>query len=277
VRATPRDSRAHDQRPSHSENQLEFPGDAGGPADPPVSAQMAEPLLVLQDVSLGYASRPVLEHVGLELGRGEFVALLGPNGAGKTTLLRGLVGLLPVLAGTLRYGFDRAKNPLGYVPQRDALDPTFPLTAQEVVLMGTYARLKPLRPVGRAQRLLAARYLDLVGLGALAEQRFASLSGGQKQRALIARALAAEPRLLLLDEPTAGVDVEATAAIMDVLTRLNRDDGLTVLLVTHQIRMLPGLVNAVVWVHGGRAVRGRLDEMLSPDRIAGALGAVDGA
>jgi zinc/manganese transport system ATP-binding protein len=238
---------------------------------------MAEPLLILRDVSLGYAGRPVLEHVDLEVGRGEFVALLGPNGAGKTTLLRGVVGLLPLLAGTLRYGFDRGRNPLGYVPQRDALDPTFPLTARDVVLMGTYARLKPLQLVGRPQRLRAARCLDLVGLGALAERRFASLSGGQKQRVLIARALAAEPRLLLLDEPTAGVDVEATTAILDVLSRLNRDEGLGILLVTHHVRMLSGLVSAVVWVHEGHVVRGRLDEMLSPDRITGALGAAGGA
>jgi ABC-type Mn2+/Zn2+ transport system ATPase subunit len=238
----------------------------------PSQGHVAEPLLTLRDVSLGYENRPVLEHVDLELGRGEFVALLGPNGAGKTTLLRGIVGLIPVLAGTLVYSFDRATSPLGYVPQRDALDPTFPLTVHEVVLMGTYARLHPLQWVGRPQRLLAAQCLELVGLGALAEQRFASLSGGQKQRVLIARALAAKPELLLLDEPTAGVDREATAAIMDILGRLNRDDGLTVLLVTHQVRMLRGLASAVFWVQEGRAVRGRVDEMLTPERVVGVLG-----
>jgi ABC-type Mn2+/Zn2+ transport system ATPase subunit len=236
--------------------------------------QITAPLLILRDVSFGYANRSVLEHVDLELRQGEFVALLGPNGAGKTTLLRGIVGLIPVLAGTLECGFDRATSPFGYVPQRDALDPTFPLTAREVVLMGTYARLGPLRGIGRPQRLLAARCLELVGLGALAEHRFASLSGGQTQRVLIARALAAEPRLLLLDEPTAGVDTEATAAIMDVLSRLNRDNGLTVLLVTHHAHMLRGLASAVFWVQEGRVVRGRIEEMLTPERIAGVQGTV---
>ena len=171
-------------------------------------------LLRLRDVSLGYRGRPILEHIDLEIERGEFVALLGPNGSGKTTLLRGIVGLLPVMAGTLEYGFDRAESPLGYVPQRESLDPTFPLTVSEVVVMGTYARLSPLRRVGRRQREVTARALDLVGLGAIAGQRFASLSGGQIQRALIARALAAEPTFLVLDEPTAGVDQEATASIM---------------------------------------------------------------
>lgn len=230
---------------------------------------MAEPLVILRDASFGYDNRPVLEHVDLELRHGEFIALLGPNGAGKTTLLRGIAGLIPLLAGTIHYEFDRATSPLGYVPQREALDPTFPLTAGEVVLMGTYARLPPLRRVGQAERHLAAHCLELVGLSAVANQRFASLSGGQMQRVLIARALAAKPRLLLLDEPTAGVDAAATAAILGVLSRLNREDGLTVLLVTHHVRMLGGLASTALMVQDGRVLRGRIEELLAPEPIAG--------
>src|SRR5438132_3372688 len=118
---------------------------------------MPESLVALRDVSLGYENRAILEHVDLTIEKGEFVALLGPNGAGKTTLLRGIVGLIPVLAGNMDYRFDRAASPLGYVPQRDALDPTFPLTVREVVLMGTYARLPPLRRASHPQRLLAGQ------------------------------------------------------------------------------------------------------------------------
>jgi ABC-type Mn2+/Zn2+ transport system ATPase subunit len=228
-------------------------------------------LLRLRDVSLGYGRRPILEHVDLELAAGEFVALLGPNGAGKTTLLRGIVGLLPVLTGAIDYEFDRATSPLGYVPQREVLDPTFPLTVREVVLMGTYASMAPLRRAGRAERRRAAEALDLVGLGAIAEERFASLSGGQTQRVLIARALAAQPGLLILDEPTAGVDAEATAAIMTVLTRLNRDQSMTVLLVTHHVRVLRGVANAIVWVQDGRAIRRRMDDILARDGLDVAL------
>jgi ABC-type Mn2+/Zn2+ transport system ATPase subunit len=235
---------------------------------------MSEPLVTLRDVSLGYENRPVLEHVSFTVERGDFVALLGPNGAGKTTLLRGIVGLNPLLAGELEYGFDRDSNPLGYVPQRDTLDPIFPLTAREVVLMGTYARLPPLRPVARAEHQLAAETLRQTGMQAVAEQRFAQLSGGQKQRVLIARALAADPCLLVLDEPTAGVDPGAAAAIMEVVARLNRERGLTVLLVTHQLRMLRPLAGVVVWVQGGRAERGPAEEMLAPERIAEVLGAI---
>ena len=208
-------------------------------------------LVKLRDVSLGYGRQPVLEHVTLDLERGEFIALLGPNGAGKTTLLRGIVGLLPVLTGTIEYGFDRWSSPFGYVPQRERLDPAFPLSALEVALMGTYAHLHPLRRVGRAQRQLAQPR----------EGRRLGMAVGQTQRVLIARALAAEPTLLVLDEPTAGVDAEATAAIMDVVSRLNREKGLTVVLVTHQTRMLRGIANAVVWVQDGRATRRCVDEV----------------
>jgi ABC-type Mn2+/Zn2+ transport system ATPase subunit len=235
---------------------------------------MAGPLIVLRDASFGYKNRAVLEQVSFTVEEGDFVALLGPNGAGKTTLLRGLVGLIPPLVGSLEYGFDRASNPIGYVPQREALDPIFPLTAGEVVLMGTYARLPPLRPVARRERRVAGECLERVGMPEVAEQRFSSLSGGQKQRVLIARALAAEPLLLVLDEPTAGVDFGAAAAIMDVVAMLNRERKLTVLLVTHQLRMLHSRADVVVWVQGGRATRGSAEEMLAPERVVEVLGAI---
>jgi ABC-type Mn2+/Zn2+ transport system ATPase subunit len=231
-------------------------------------------LLALEDVTLGYDSRPVLQHLTFTVERGEFLALLGPNGAGKTTLLRGVLGLIPVLAGRVTYGFDRQASPPGYVPQRDALDPIFPLSAHEVVLMGTYARLGPLRATGRVQKRRAAAALDQVGLASIAHEPFWSLSGGQKQRVLIGRALAAEPLLLVLDEPTAGVDPGAAAAIMDVIMRLNRDDGLTVVLVTHQLRLARPLVRSVIWVDDGGATKGPTDVMLSPERIIDVFGAL---
>jgi ABC-type Mn2+/Zn2+ transport system ATPase subunit len=231
-------------------------------------------LLALEDVTLGYDSRPVLQHLTFTVERGEFLALLGPNGAGKTTLLRGVLGLIPVLAGRVTYGFDRQASPPGYVPQRDALDPIFPLSAHEVVLMGTYARLGPLRATGRVQKRRAAAALDQVGLASIAHEPFWSLSGGQKQRVLIGRALAAEPLLLVLDEPTAGVDPGAAAAIMDVIMRLNRDDGLTVVLVTHQLRLARPLVRSVIWVDDGGATKGPTAVMLSPERIVDVFGAL---
>jgi zinc transport system ATP-binding protein len=219
------------------------------------------PLIALHDVALGYDERPVLTHVSLEIGRGEFVALLGPNGAGKTTLFRGILGLIPLRAGRVTYGFDRATSPPGYVPQRESLDPIFPLTTFEVVLMGTYARIPPLRRVGHEPRARAAARLAEVGLAGHAERPFWALSGGQKQRALIARALAAEPEVLLLDEPTAGVDPEAERTIMDLIARLNRERGLTVALVSHDLRLVRGVAHAVVWVEDGRVRKGPAEAM----------------
>jgi ABC-type Mn2+/Zn2+ transport system ATPase subunit len=229
-------------------------------------------LITLRDVSLGYDGVPVLEHVSFAVERGEFAALLGPNGSGKTTVLRGMLGLIPVLAGRIEWSLDRSAHPPGYVPQKEALDPIFPLTAFEVVLMGTYTGLPPLWPVGRRRRRRAAACLGQVGLGELADNPFWALSGGQKQRVLIARALAMDPDVLLLDEPTAGIDPGAEAAIMDVIARLNRDRGLTVVLVSHHLRLLHGLAGAVIWVEDGVVTKGPAADMLAPAWVAGASG-----
>src|SRR2546427_10164680 len=199
---------------------------------------MSAPALALHDVTLGYDGRAVLKGVTFGVEQGEFCALLGPNGAGKTTLLRGMLGLLPVLAGRIEYGFDRRTSPPGYVPQRESLDPIFPLTVLEAVLMGTFARLRPLQPAGRRQHRLAAECLAQVGLDAIAKQPFWALSGGQKERILIARALAAEPRLLLLDKPTAGVDPRAAGAVIGAGTPLHRERGRTGVPVRHPLRLL---------------------------------------
>src|SRR3989441_12219695 len=200
---------------------------------------MSVPALALHDVTLGYEGRPILKGVTLSVEPGEFCALLGPNGAGKTTLLRGMLGLLPLLAGRIEYGFDRRTSPPGYVPQRESLDPIFPLTVLEVVLMGTFARLRPLQPAGRRQHKLAAECLAQVGLEAIAAQPFWALSGGQKERILIARALAAEPRLLLLDEPTAGVAPPAAVAPIEGITPLNPQRGPTGVPGSHPLPIVP--------------------------------------
>ena len=237
---------------------------------------MTDALLRLQGVSLGYGGRPVLAGVSFAIERGEFAALLGPNGAGKTTLFRGMLGLIPVLGGGIEYGFNRRAAPPGYVPQKESLDPIFPLTAHEVVLMGAAARVPPLWPVGRRPRRLAAECLARVALSEAAEQPFWALSGGQKQRVLIARALAVEPQLLLLDEPTAGVDPGAEAAIIEVITRLNRDEGLTVIIVSHHLRLVREVVRSVIWVEEGSAIKGTTADMLSTERLVDAFGVAAG-
>jgi ABC-type Mn2+/Zn2+ transport system ATPase subunit len=229
-------------------------------------------LVTVDDVSLGYGERPILQHVSFTIERGEFAALLGRNGAGKTTLFRGMLGLIPLRAGRIAWGFDRGATPPGYVPQKETLDPIFPLTAHEVVLMGAAARVAPLRLVGRRRHALAEECLARVGLEAARDEPFWALSGGQKQRVLIARALAVEPELLLLDEPTAGVDPGAEAAIVDVIQRLNRDEHLTVVLVSHHLRLVAEVVESVIWVGDGDATKGPTAAMLDTERVADAFG-----
>jgi zinc/manganese transport system ATP-binding protein len=233
---------------------------------------VTDPLLRIEGVTLGYGGRPVLEGVSFVIERGEFAALLGPNGAGKTTLFRGILGLIPVLAGRIDYGFDRRETPPGYVPQKESLDPIFPLTAYDVVVMGAAARVPPLWPIGRERRRRASECLARVGLAEAEQEPFWALSGGQKQRVLIARALAVEPQLLLLDEPTAGVDPGAEAAIVDVITGLNRDQGLTVIIVSHHLRLVRDVVRSVIWVEEGSVTKGTTAQMLSAERVADVFG-----
>jgi ABC-type Mn2+/Zn2+ transport system ATPase subunit len=158
------------------------------------------------------------------------------------------------------------------VPQKEALDPIFPVTAHEVVLMAAAARTGVLRPISRHTRRLAADCLACVGLAGAADQPFWTLSGGQKQRVLIARALAVEPRVLLLDEPTAGVDPAAEAAITDAIARLNRDDALTVVLVSHQLRLVRQVAQSAIWVDQGAATKRPASELLAENGLLDVFG-----
>jgi ABC-type Mn2+/Zn2+ transport system ATPase subunit len=220
-------------------------------------------LIEARGASFGYDGRAVVAAVDLAVRQGDFVGIVGPNGAGKTTLFRGLLGLIAPLAGTVV----RSTRAVGYVPQRETLDPVYPLRVDEVVHMGAYGALTGLRRLTRAQRALAHESLERVGLAERAAAQFASLSGGQRQRVLIARALMVRPRLLLLDEPTSGVDPEAQNRILRLLEELNRRERLAVLLVSHQLAMVRESVDDVLWVADGRAVRGTAASLLDPSNL----------
>ncbi len=226
------------------------------------------PALAYRGCCAGYADGPVVRDVDLEVAPGECVALLGPNGAGKTTLVRAALGLARVHSGHLEvlgHRHDRlpAGAGLGYVPQRHTVATAVPATAAEVVAGGRLGGTGPLRRLLPAQRrrdrdaVLDA--LDRVGLRARARAPLAELSGGQQRRVLLARALAGSPRLLLLDEPTAGVDTAAARSVAAVL-RESLDAGTAVLLVTHETAALAPVLHRVVRVEGGCACeqRGRV-------------------
>ena len=232
-----------------------------------------DPLLILEDAAFGYPGRTIVQDVSFEITRGEIVSILGPNGAGKTTLLRGILGLLAPTRGRLHWSkCSGPVRPPGYVPQHDHLDPIFPFSALEVVLMATIAGRSIIARVSKAEKEIARRSLELVGMSDAAAQRFSLLSGGQKQRVLIARALAVEPSILILDEPTAGVDPAAEKIIGELLRELNTSLGMTVVLVSHNLSFIRGFAASVVWVNGGTAVKGPADEALNQQRIESLFG-----
>jgi ABC-type Mn2+/Zn2+ transport system ATPase subunit len=230
-------------------------------------------LLRVTRAAFGYSETPVIAGVDLAIDAGDFVGIVGPNGAGKTTLFRGLLGLIPPLAGTV----ERFTRAIGYVPQRETLDPIFPVSAEEVVQMGAYGRLRGLRRLPLEVRELGRRSLDRVGLLERRSVAFSSLSGGQRQRVLIARALMVEPRLLLLDEPTSGVDRAAQAQVMDLLVDLNRRESLAILLVSHQFATIRPTVQRVLWVAEGRVVEGAAGETLRPELLDHPYSSSEGA
>ena len=197
----------------------------------------AEPALRLQGLSVAYGREPVLEGVTGSVAAGGSLALIGPNGAGKSTLIRSILGLVPTVAGTVEVlgtTPERARGRVAYVPQADTLDPQFPVDALQVVLMGRYRRVGWLRRPGRRDREAARTALARVGLADRAGDRFGTLSGGQRQRVLLARAMAQEARLLLLDEPFNGVDATTTDVVLDVLAEL-RADGVALVMATHDL------------------------------------------
>jgi ABC-type Mn2+/Zn2+ transport system ATPase subunit len=226
---------------------------------------MDDPLLRLERLVVGYGGQPVLKDLNAEIARGDSVGLLGANGSGKTTLLKTMAGVLRPLAGDLFF-FPKSKRPVvGFVPQRESLDQPFLLSSLEVVLMGACGRIEPGKFLGSRERSRATECLEKTGAGLLAQQRFAELSGGQKQRVLIARALMANPDLLLLDEPTAGVDNAATKAIADLLLTLNRE-GMTIVMVNHDLPVVRRVARRIFWVREGRLEQGDANEMLSAAR-----------
>ncbi|MBB4745020.1 ABC-type Mn2+/Zn2+ transport system ATPase subunit [Actinoplanes octamycinicus] len=194
-----------------------------------------DPVLRFNRATIGYPGNAVLTGLDLDLRAGERLALVGPNGAGKSTLIKSVLGLAAVLGGAVEvFGRSpgRAGGLCGYVPQAADLDPDFPVTAGHVVLMGRYRRTGWWRPTRPADRRAARAALDRVGLADRAGVRFGLLSGGQRQRVLLARAIAAEPSLLLLDEPFNGVDAESQQAILTVLAELTTA-GAALVLSTH--------------------------------------------
>jgi ABC-type Mn2+/Zn2+ transport system ATPase subunit len=230
---------------------------------------MNEPLITLDELAIGYDSQPVLSGISLSIAQGSFTAILGANGSGKSTLLKTLLGLQPPIAGRIRLAASNGVPPVfGYVPQANEFDPLYLVTGFDVALMGVYGRVGPGRLIPRSERALVRECLQATGAEDFARKRFAELSGGQKQRVLIARALATKPNILVLDEPTAGVDTAATQSLLAFISRIHQERGLTILLVTHDLSLVRQHAQQVVWLHQGEVLTGTVADLLRPDRLA---------
>jgi zinc transport system ATP-binding protein len=232
-----------------------------GPTGERPRGPTGEPVLRLRNLSVGYDERVVVHEVNLSVHDGEAVAVLGANGSGKTTLVRGLLGLATVIGGDVELGGrpirtrkDRAQ--IGYVPQRHTIAGAIPSTVREVVSSGRLPLLAWHGRLADPDRAAVQRAIDTVSLGPLADTELAVLSGGQQRRALIARALAAEPRVLIMDEPTAGVDQASQQALAVAMRRL-ADHGTPMVVITHEVAAMADVLTRAVTIEAGRIVSDR--------------------
>ncbi|MCW3018837.1 MAG: transporter ATP-binding protein [Solirubrobacterales bacterium] len=238
-------------------------------------APVSESVLEVRGVDVRLSGHKILDQVSFEIAPGEFTGLIGSNGAGKTTLFRVILGLQSASAGEVRLGGpadpgSRARRGqlVGFVPQKFMLDPDLPLRARDLVALGLDAhRLGVPRP-SRARRALVDEMLAAVDAGQFAEMRVGRLSGGEQQRILIAHALIARPRLLLLDEPLANLDLRSAHDVVALLARISREQGIAVLISAHEINPLLGVMERIVYLAAGRAASGTTDEVIRADVLS---------
>ena len=239
-----------------------------------MTPELTLPPVEVRDLTVSYREKPVLWDVDLSVPAGRLVAVIGPNGAGKSTLIKAILGLVPMVAGTVRiFGQPYAdqRRLVGYVPQRSSVDWDFPTNALDVVMMGTYGQLGWVRRPGKAQRELALKCLDQVGMADYAQRQISQLSGGQQQRVFLARALAQDAQLYFMDEPFVGVDALTERAIVDLLRDL-RAKGRTVVCVHHDLDSAPDYFDWVVLLNVKLTAAGPFDQVYTQDNLAKTYG-----
>ena len=232
-------------------------------------------LLRLDGISVRLSGREILADVGFTIRPGEFTGLIGPNGAGKTTILRVILGLQPPTAGTVTFAGQphgkrgrRHGSLIGYVPQKLLIEPDMPLRVRDVVALGIDGNRLGIPFPSRARRELVAGTLRAVGADGYADARVGELSGGEQQRVLIAHALISRPKLLLLDEPLANLDIRSAQGIVGVLATLAREQQIAVLISAHDMNPLAPVMDRIVYVAAGRAAVGSADEVLRTDVLS---------
>lgn len=230
--------------------------------------------ITVEDLTVAYRESPVLWDVDLDVPSGTLMAIVGPNGAGKSTLIKTILGLLEPSAGQVRvYGkpYTEQRHLVAYVPQRGSVDWDFPTNALDVVTMGRYGALGWFKRAGKSEREMALDALKQVGMEAFANRQISQLSGGQQQRVFLARALAQNAEIYLMDEPFQGVDATTEKAIVQVLKAL-KEAGKTVLVVHHDLETVPQYFDRVLILNVRAIAAGPIDSVFTPDNLRKAYG-----
>lgn len=226
-------------------------------------------VLDVEDVTIAIRERTIIDDISFWIPKGEFVCLCGPNGAGKSTLLKAILGLLPTTAGKIRIGgqsVDEAHHKIGYVPQRKGFDRDFPARAVDLIVAALRKKW-PVR-IREHEREKAKVVLDKIGGKRLIDKPLAGLSGGETQRVFLARALITDPTLVILDEPTAGVDARGRAELLELMTSISRSDELAAILVTHNLAAVAQTAERIVYIEAGKLLCwGLPDELLGQSSL----------
>jgi manganese/zinc/iron transport system ATP- binding protein len=236
---------------------------------PAPGQETATPAIEVHDLTVAYRTQPVLWDVDLHLPENRLIAIVGPNGAGKSTLLKAILGLVRPITGWVEiFGepYEKRRSWVGYVPQRESVDWDFPTTALDVVTMGLYGRMGWFRRPAKRHRETALECLEKVGLREMAGRQISQLSGGQQQRVFLARALAQDARLYLMDEPFAGVDATTERAILTLLKEL-RSQGRTVVAVHHDLQTVADYFDRVVLLNMRLVAEGPVSETFTPENL----------
>ena len=207
------------------------------------------PIIKCEHTDFGYENHDAVIDLNLEIYPGDYLCVVGENGSGKSTLIKGMLGLLKPTGGSLSVADELKRGGIGYLPQQTAAQKDFPATVQEVVLSGTLSRRGNRPFYSRAKRKLAAHNLERLGIEHLKQKCYRELSGGQQQRVLIARALCATEQLLILDEPITGLDPSAIQDFYHLIKKLNKEDGITIIMVSHDIGNVISQANKILHLH----------------------------